>query len=136
MSKYMLSDENTINEINPFVVSDFSLPGGWSEPQPYVDDIIDSKVYIASEGIVAGDRTIDSVAAIKPNCPMSRPLEPVRSHDSDIINMPRKVVSSMLGSSSYSAASASLSNKLKSSNPDMLLYVALGVVVVLLLTSK
>ena len=133
MSKYMLSDENTINEINPFVVSDFSLPGGWSEPQPYVDDTVDSKVHIASEGIVAGYRTIDSVAAIKPNCPMSRPLEPVRSHDSDIINVPRKVISSMIGSSSYSA---SLSNKLKSSNPDMLLYVALGVVVVLLLTSK
>jgi len=127
----MLSDENTINDINPFVVSDFSLPGGWSEPQPYVDDTIDNKVYIASEGIVAGDRTIDSVAAIKPNCPMSRPLEPVRSHDSDIINMPRKVVSSMLGSSS-----ASLSNKLKSSNPDMLLYIALAIVVVLLFTSK
>ena len=129
MSKYMISDENNMNDINPFVVSDFSLPGGWSEPQPYVDDTIDSKVYIASEGIVAGDRTIDSVAAIKPNCPMSRPLEPVRSHDSDIINMPRKVVSSML-------PSASLSNKLKSSNPDMLLYIALAIVVVLLFTSK
>ena len=100
MSKYMLSDENTINEINPFVVSDFSLPGGWSEPQPYIDDTVDSKVQIASEGIVAGYRTIDSVAAIKPNCPMSRPLEPVRSHDSDIMNVPRKVISSMLGSSS------------------------------------
>ena len=81
----MLNDENTINEINPFVVSDFSLPGGWSEPQPYVDDTIDSRVYIASEGIVAGDRTIDSVAGIEPNCPMSRPLEPIRDNDYDII---------------------------------------------------
>jgi len=85
MSKYMINDENTINDINPFVVSDFSLPGGWSEPQPYVDDTIDNKVYIASEGIVAGDRTIDSVAAIQPNCPMSRPLEPVRDNDYDIV---------------------------------------------------
>ena len=87
----MLSDENTINEINPFVVSDFSLPGGWSEPQPYIDDTIDNKVYIASEGIVAGDRTIDSVAAIEPNCPMSRPLEPIRDNDYDII-IPRSKI--------------------------------------------
>ena len=97
MSKYMLSDENTINEINPFVVSDFSLPGGWSEPQPYIDDTIDSKVYIASEGIVAGDRTIDSVAAIQPNCPMSRPLEPIRDNDYDIIiPRPKNTQSSLI----------------------------------------
>jgi len=128
MSKYMLSDKNTLNDINPFVLSDFSLPGGWSEPQPYVDDTIDSKVYIASEGIVAGDRTIDSVMAIKPNCRMSRPLEPVRSYDSDIL----KGVSSISGM--YEAASSSLSENGK--KPDMLLYIALAIVVVLLFTSK
>jgi hypothetical protein len=128
MSKYMLSDKNTLNDINPFVLSDFSLPGGWSEPQPYVDDTIDSKVYIASEGIVAGDRTIDSVMAIKPNCRMSRPLEPVRSYDSDIL----KGVSSI--SDMYEAASGSLSENGK--KPDMLLYIALAIVVVLLFTSK
>lgn len=93
----MLNDENTINEINPFVVSDFSLPGGWSEPQPYVDDIVDSTVHIASEGIVAGDRTIDSVMNIKPNCPMSRPLEPIRDNDYDIIiPIPRVGTSSLI----------------------------------------
>jgi len=124
----MLSDKNTLNDINPFVLSDFSLPGGWSEPQPYVDDTIDSKVYIASEGIVAGDRTIDSVMAIKPNCRMSRPLEPVRSYDSDIL----KGVSSISGM--YEAASGSLSKNGK--KPDMLLYIALAIVVVLLFTSK
>jgi hypothetical protein len=128
MSKYMLSDKNTLNDINPFVLSDFSLPGGWSEPQPYIDDTIDSKVYIASEGIVAGDRTIDSVMAIKPNCRMSRPLEPVRSYDSDIL----KGVSSI--SDMYEAASGSLSENGK--KPDMLLYIALAIVVVLLFTSK
>ena len=91
MSRYMINDENTMNDINPFVVADFSLPGGWSEPQPYIDDTIDNKVYIASEGIVAGDRTIDSVAAIEPNCPMSRPLEPIRDNDYDII-IPRSKI--------------------------------------------
>jgi len=128
MSKYMINDENTINDINPFVVADFSLPGGWSEPQPYIDDTVDSKVYIASEGIVAGDRTIDSVMAIKPNCPMSRPLEPIRSYDSDIVNPPH---SSMIWSSS------SMKNPLSkvSNNPDFLLYIALVVVIMLLLTS-
>ena len=122
----MLSDENTINEINPFVVSDFSLPGGWSEPQPYIDDTIDSKVYIASEGIVAGDRTIDSVASLKPNCPMSRPLEPVRSYDSDIIKVRPNVRD----------VSSSLSSLSKVSNsPNMLLYVALAIAIFLLLSS-
>ena len=121
----MLSDENTINEINPFVVSDFSLPGGWSEPQPYIDNTVDSKVYIASEGIVAGDRTIDSVMAIKPNCPMSRPLEPIRSYDSDIVKVPAKVIG---------VATSSLSNASKS--PDFLLYIALFIVLMLIFTSK
>ena len=125
MSKYMLSDKNTINDINPFVLSDFSLPGGWSEPQPYIDDTIDSKVYIASEGIVAGDRTIDSVMAIKPNCRISRPLEPVRSYDSDILPV----------LNIFESSSSSYLSKV-SKNPDTLLYIALGIVVVLLLTSK
>jgi hypothetical protein len=121
----MLSDKNTINDINPFVLSDFSLPGGWSEPQPYIDDTIDSKVYIASEGIVAGDRTIDSVMAIKPNCRISRPLEPVRSYDSDILPV----------LNIFESSSSSYLSKV-SKNPDTLLYIALGIVVVLLLTSK
>jgi len=28
MSEYMLSDEDTMNDVNPFVTHDFSLPGG------------------------------------------------------------------------------------------------------------
>jgi hypothetical protein len=28
MSKYMLNDEDAINDVNPFVSHDFSLPGG------------------------------------------------------------------------------------------------------------
>lgn len=123
MSKFMLSDENTMNEINPFVVADFSLPGGWSEPQPYIDDTVDSKVHIASEGIVAGYRTIDSVAAIKPNCPMSRPLEPIRDNDYDIV-VPRiknSISSSILSTTTF--------------DDDNLLYVALAIVIVLLLTN-
>jgi hypothetical protein len=28
MSKYMLNDEDAINDVNPFVTHDFSLPGG------------------------------------------------------------------------------------------------------------
>jgi hypothetical protein len=130
MSRYMINDENNMNDINPFVVADFSLPGGWSEPHPYIDDTVDTKVRIASEGIVAGDRTIDSVMAIKPNCPMSRPLEPIRSYDSDIVNPPH---SSMVWSSS-----SSVPNTLSevSNNPDFLLYIALVIVIVLFLQSK
>ena len=129
MSKYLLSDENTINDINPFVVSDFSLPGGWSEPQPYVDDTIDNKVYIASEGIVAGDRTIDSVAAIEPNCPMSRPLEPIRDNDYDII-VPR--------SKNVKSSSSSLIEQVKvfSNNNTYVLLAILLVVCLLLVNEK
>ena len=125
----MINDENTMNDINPFVVADFSLPGGWSEPQPYIDDTVDTKVYIASEGIVAGDRTIDSVMAIKPNCPMSRPLEPIRSYDSDIVKPSH---------SSMTWSSSSIPNSLSevSNNPDFLLYIALVIVIVLFLQSK
>ena len=125
----MLSDENTINDINPFVVSDFSLPGGWSEPQPYVDDTIDNKVYIASEGIVAGDRTIDSVAGIEPNCPMSRPLEPVRDNDYDII-VPR--------SKNNQTSSSSLIEQVKvfSNNNTYVLLAILLVVCLLLVNEK
>jgi hypothetical protein len=28
MSSYMLNDEDAINDVNPFVTHDFSLPGG------------------------------------------------------------------------------------------------------------
>jgi len=126
MSKYMLSDENTINDINPFVVSDFSLPGGWSEPQPYIDDTIDSKVYIASEGIVAGDRTIDSVAAIQPNCPMSRPLEPVRDNDYDIV-IPRP---------KDNQSSSLIKNVKEFSNNNTYILLAILLVVCLLLVNE
>jgi hypothetical protein len=126
MSKYMLSDENTINDINPFVVSDFSLPGGWSEPQPYIDDTIDSKVYIASEGIVAGDRTIDSVAAIQPNCPMSRPLEPVRDNDYDIV-IPRP---------KDNQSSSLIENVKEFSNNNTYILLAILLVVCLLLVNE
>ena len=126
----MLSDENTINDINPFVVSDFSLPGGWSEPQPYVDDTIDNKVYIASEGIVAGDRTIDSVAGVEPNCPMSRPLEPIRENDYDIIVPRSKNV--------QTSSSSSLIEQVKvfSNNNTYVLLAILLVVCLLLVNEK
>jgi len=126
MSKYMINDENTINDINPFVVSDFSLPGGWSEPQPYVDDTIDNKVYIASEGIVAGDRTIDSVAAIQPNCPMSRPLEPVRDNDYDIV-IPRP---------KDNQSSSLIKNVKEISNNNTYILLAILLVVCLLLVNE
>ena len=35
MSEYMLSDSNTINDYNPFVVGEMNLPGAWSADWPY-----------------------------------------------------------------------------------------------------
>ncbi len=55
MSKFMLNDEDAINDVNPFVTHDFSLPGGvrqtggydsFSKPSP-IDGIVgaDESVY-------------------------------------------------------------------------------------------
>ena len=35
MSKYMISDSNTINDYNPYVVGEMNLPGAWSADWPY-----------------------------------------------------------------------------------------------------
>ena len=35
MSRHMLSDSNTINDFNPFVMGDFSLPGASRKPQEF-----------------------------------------------------------------------------------------------------
>lgn len=46
MSEYMLSDEDTMNDVNPFVTHDFSLPGGvrqMNRPDDFVEvrEVID-----------------------------------------------------------------------------------------------
>ncbi|ADQ91066.1 hypothetical protein MpV1_143 [Micromonas sp. RCC1109 virus MpV1] len=37
MSEYMLNDDDAINDVNPFVTHDFSLPGGVRETGDFAD---------------------------------------------------------------------------------------------------
>lgn len=86
MSRYMLSDSDTRNHINPFVVRDFELPGTWSRHYP---------VYQFKEQPDGGDGDVEEEPLrcpiadtcenkIKPNCPMHRMLEPARSFEYDL----------------------------------------------------
>ena len=90
MSKDMLSDNNTINDFNPYVMGDFSLPGASRKPQEFdrhplpvqeKEIVLNEESPICSYGITAGDHTVDMCRPSKPNCPLSRPFYPGRSID-------------------------------------------------------
>lgn len=93
MSKFMINDDALINDINPFVEFDFSLPGAWSKPPQYgvlsrqtqdketVD--LEPKSPICNFGITAGDRTVDMCRRPPENCPLNRMWEPQRLWDSE-----------------------------------------------------
>ena len=90
MSKDMLSDSNTLNDFNPYVMGDFSLPGASRKPQAFdrhplprqeADPFVSEKSVICDHGITAGSKTIDMCRPSEPNCPLSRPLVPGRNID-------------------------------------------------------
>lgn len=90
MSKYMLDDTNLINDINPFVMFDFSLPGERLSPHAFAErstEIVkddtpeETESPICGYGITAGDKTIDMCRPVKPNCPLNRGLYPGRNID-------------------------------------------------------
>ena len=101
MSKYMLDDQRTIDDVNPFVQDDFSLPGTWSDPYefaPYKPEeesvVIDKETKDPLCDIMGtlGDRTIETCNPRKPNCPMSRPLVPERLIDPGMWTYQKKEV--------------------------------------------
>ena len=83
MSKHMISDQNTINDINPFVLIDFSLPGSAGTPYPFapyqkpVEKIETEEPSVACRlhRKVGGANFCEDP---KPNCPMSRLVLPER----------------------------------------------------------
>lgn len=91
MSKDMLSDSNTINDFNPYVMGDMSLPGASRQPQMFdrhplphqveKDPFETRQSVICDYGITAGSKTIDMCRPTEPNCPLSRPLLPGRNID-------------------------------------------------------
>ena len=92
MSKYMLCDDATINDINPFVVHDFSLPGGVRQTPEFGDykkdvhtagDIeVPALSPICQVAKTSGDRTVDfCTGGRQPPCPLNRPVHPRRNID-------------------------------------------------------
>lgn len=91
MSKHMLSDSNTINDFNPFVQGEFSLPGASRKPQEFdrhplprqveEDPFASEQSVMCDYGITAGSKTIDMCRPTAPHCPLSRPLVPGRNID-------------------------------------------------------
>ena len=92
MSKYMLCDDATINDVNPFVVHDFSLPGGVRQTPEFADytkevntksDIEHPKLSpICDIARTAGDKTIDfCTGGREPACPLGRAVHPKRNID-------------------------------------------------------
>ena len=95
MSEYMLDDYNQINDINPFVVKDFSLPGTWSDPYEFAPhkEVIEEEAQWdtpykspACSMVALGDKTVSFCNPGEPNCPMSRPLVPEQLFDPGMWN--------------------------------------------------
>ena len=54
MSKFMLNDENIINDVNPFVTHDFSLPGGVRQTGDFADFVEVEK----STGVPVAEKSV------------------------------------------------------------------------------
>lgn len=102
MSEYMLDDYNQINDINPFVLKDFSLPGSRSAsgdfaPHKEQDDEKtqwDTPYESPACSMPAlGDKTVSFCDPVETTCPMSRPLLPEQLFDPGMWNYyPKKRV--------------------------------------------
>jgi len=83
MSKHMISDQNTINDINPFVLIDFSLPGSAGKPYQFskyqkpIETVEKEEPSVACRlhRKVGGANFCEDPQA---NCPMSRLVLPER----------------------------------------------------------
>lgn len=90
MSSSMLNDEDTINDINPFVVNDFSLPGAKgerrnfekfkSEGEMIMEDIKEESPMCDSISS-SGWGAVEMCSGLKNPCALSRPLIPGRNID-------------------------------------------------------
>ena len=98
----MLDDYNQINDINPFVIKDFSLPGTWSDPYKFAPhkEVVEEEAQWdvpykspSCSMVALGDKTVSFCNPGEPNCPMSRPLVPEQLFDPGMWNYyPKKKV--------------------------------------------
>lgn len=85
MSNFMLSDEDTINDINPFVERDFSLPGGVGQ----TGDFANFSYTREEEGIPDVKKSVYCDYALCKEgveCSLSRPLHPRRNIDTGFVD--------------------------------------------------
>jgi hypothetical protein len=92
MSKYMLNDEDAINDVNPFVTRDFSLPGGVRQ----TGDFEDFTEIQSEPGIEEPTRSVycdyGLCAESTSECSLSRPVHPRRNIDKGFTNNNRTFV--------------------------------------------
>jgi hypothetical protein len=90
MSAYMLSDENTIDDVNPYVMYDFSLPGtlrktsdfsDFSEPVKEDTILQDEISPICEYGVTAGDKTANLCKGGSRGVPLDKTIHPKRNID-------------------------------------------------------
>jgi hypothetical protein len=92
MSQHMLNDEDAINDVNPFVSRDFSLPGGVRQ----TGDFGDFTEIRSENGVPAPERSVycdyGLCAESTSKCSLSRPVHPRRNIDKGFTNNNRKFV--------------------------------------------
>lgn len=102
MSSFMLDDKNTINDINPYVTRDFSLPGSLRKSSDFADFVDEygrqekdsfggNTSPICDYGIAAGDRTGDLCMGGCKGVPKDKILHPKRNIDKGETALPKKL---------------------------------------------
>jgi hypothetical protein len=112
MSKYMLNDEDAINDVNPFVTHDFSLPGGVRQ----TGDFEDFSEMRNEPGIPEQERSVYCDYGLckesTSECSLSRPLHPHRNNDTGFTKNDRtfiqKVVVGVAKNPKFSIIGASI----------------------------
>jgi len=112
MSKYMLNDEDAINDVNPFVTRDFSLPGGVRQTGNF-EDFSEMR---NEPGIPEQERSVYCDYGLckesTSECSLSRPLHPRRNIDTGFTKNDRtfiqKVVVGVSNNPKFSIIGASI----------------------------
>ena len=88
----MLTDEEAIDKVNPFVSHDFSLPGGVRQ----MDNFEDFTQIKSEQGIPEKERSVycdyGLCAESKGGCSLSRPVHPRRNIDPGFTKNDRKFI--------------------------------------------
>ena len=92
MSEYMLNDDDAINDVNPFVTHDFSLPGGVRQTGDFADFVEVKK----SDGLPVAEKSVFCSTGLcadetKP-CLIKKKVRPQRNIDYGFTRQSKKVI--------------------------------------------